>query len=143
MAPTTVSTKRSAIPSRFRSRPEYLKQIGLLDTVRRASADIGLLLNHALEKVAFLPFGLMIDQMALGRFLGQDHSVGIQQMRGGIFAWNIREWPRRSHAREADFDPGAKYHMPANVPYTRYFLSAFCSFSFIARFARRPDTLVR
>ncbi len=51
--------------------PEYLKQIGLLETVPPASADIGLLLNRALDKVAFLPFGLLIDKWRWEVFSGQ------------------------------------------------------------------------
>ena len=42
--------------------PEYLVRIGLLDKAPDASRDIGLLMGRALEKVAFLPFGLLIDQ---------------------------------------------------------------------------------
>lgn len=37
--------------------PEYLQQIGLLETLPPAEADLGLLLRQALDKVAFLPFG--------------------------------------------------------------------------------------
>ena len=42
--------------------PEYLVKIGLLDKAPDASADTGLLLRGALERLAFLPFGLLVDQ---------------------------------------------------------------------------------
>src|SRR3977135_1317314 len=42
--------------------PEYLVKIGLLDHAPRPPKDIGLLLHRALDKIAFLPFGLVIDQ---------------------------------------------------------------------------------
>jgi peptidyl-dipeptidase A len=109
--------------------PEYLKQIGLLDKVPDASADIPLLLDKALEKVAFLPFGLLIDQWRWKVFSGQikpaDYNKAWWEMRNkyqGIAAPVARS--------EADFDPGAKYHVPANVPYTRYFLAAVLQFQF-------------
>jgi peptidyl-dipeptidase A len=31
---------------------------------------------------------------------------------------------------EDDFDPGAKYHVPANTPYTRYFIAQFLQYQF-------------
>ena len=31
---------------------------------------------------------------------------------------------------EADFDPGSKYHIPANTPYARYFLADILQFQF-------------
>ena len=51
--------------------PEYLVKIGLLDKAPDASRDIGLLMTRALEKVAFLPFGLLIDQWRWQVFSGQ------------------------------------------------------------------------
>ena len=109
--------------------PEYLKQIGLLQNVPDASADIPLLLDKALEKVAFLPFGLLIDQWRWKVFNGEikpaDYNKAWWEMRNkyqGVAAPVART--------EADFDPGAKYHVPANVPYTRYFLAAVLQFQF-------------
>lgn len=109
--------------------PEYLKKIGLIETVPDASADIPLLLDKALEKVAFLPFGLLIDQWRWKVFSGEikpaDYNKTWWEMRNkyqGIAAPVARS--------EADFDPGAKYHVPANVPYTRYFLAAVLQFQF-------------
>jgi peptidyl-dipeptidase A len=109
--------------------PEYLKQIGLLDTVPPPSADIGLLMNRALEKVAFLPFGLMIDKWRWGVFSGK-----ISPSEYNKAWWDLRrEYQGVAppvERSEADFDPGAKYHIPANVPYARYFLSFVLQFQF-------------
>ncbi len=109
--------------------PEYLKKIGLLQTVPDSSKDIGLLLYKALEKVAFLPFGLMIDKWRWQVFSGQ-----ISPDQYNASWWKLRlEYqgvappiPRS----EADFDPGAKYHVPANFPYARYFLADILQFQF-------------
>jgi peptidyl-dipeptidase A len=109
--------------------PEYLKKIGLLPTVPDNSKDIGLLLYRALEKVAFLPFGLMIDKWRWQVFSGQ-----IPAEKYNESWWKLRlEYqgvappvPRS----EADFDPGAKYHVPANFPYARYFLADILQFQF-------------
>ena len=109
--------------------PEYLKQIGLLDSVPPPSADIGLLLNRALEKVAFLPFGLMIDKWRWGVFSGK-----ISPSEYNKAWWDLRrEYQGVAppvERSEADFDPGAKYHIAANVPYARYFLSFVLQFQF-------------
>ena len=109
--------------------PEYLKQIGFLDSVPPPSADIGLLLNRALEKVAFLPFGLMIDKWRWGVFSGK-----IPPSEYNKAWWDLRREyqgiaPPVMRSEE-DFDPGAKYHIPANVPYARYFLSFVLQFQF-------------
>jgi peptidyl-dipeptidase A len=109
--------------------PEYLVKIGLLDQSPDASKDIGLLLARALEKVAFLPFGLMIDQWRWKVFSGE---IAPEQ-------YNKAWWDLRLKYQgvappmdrpETDFDPGAKYHVAANVPYTRYFLSFIMQFQF-------------
>lgn len=110
--------------------PEYLNKIGLLETVPPVGpADIGLLLDKALEKVAFLPFGLLIDQWRWQVFNGAispaDYNKTWWQLRNkyqGVAAPVTRS--------EADFDPGAKYHVAANVPYTRYFLAGVLQFQF-------------
>lgn len=109
--------------------PEYLRQIGLIETVPPASGDIDYLLNQALSKVAFLPFALVIDSWRWEVFSGQVKPDGYNQ------AW----WALRLKYQgvappvertEADFDPGAKYHVPANVPYMRYFLARVLQFQF-------------
>ncbi|RLV60612.1 peptidase M2 family protein [Parashewanella curva] len=109
--------------------PKYLKKIGLLEQVPDQSKDIGLLLKQALDKVAFLPFGLMIDQWRWKVFSGQ-----IKPSEYNKAWWELREkyqGIRPPVARdESDFDPGAKYHVPGNVPYTRYFLAHILQFQF-------------
>jgi len=109
--------------------PEYLKQIGLIDTVPPASGDIDYLLQKALEKVAFLPFGLIIDKWRWEVFSGQvkpdDYNKAWWDLR--LKYQGVAPPVPRS---EADFDPGAKYHVPGNVPYARYFLAAIYQFQF-------------
>ncbi len=109
--------------------PEYLKQIGLLETVPPVSSDIGLLMNRALDKVAFLPFGLMIDKWRWGVFSGKISPADYNKAW-----WDLRlqyQGVAPPVARtEADFDPGAKYHIPSNTPYARYFMAAILQFQF-------------
>jgi len=109
--------------------PEYLKKIGLIDSVPPASGDTDYLLQQALEKVAFLPFGLVIDKWRWEVFSGQ---LKPDQYNRGW--WELRlkyQGVAPPVARtEADFDPGAKYHVPGNVPYARYFLARIYRFQF-------------
>ncbi|MGH9456245.1 MAG: M2 family metallopeptidase, partial [Thermoanaerobaculia bacterium] len=109
--------------------PGYLKEIGLIEEIPPPSKDIGLLLRDALDSVAFLPFGLLIDKWRWGVFSGEISPAGYND------AW----WDLRTQYQgiqppeprgEAFFDPGAKYHIPANTPYTRYFLSFILQFQF-------------
>jgi peptidyl-dipeptidase A len=109
--------------------PEYLKQIGLIEVVPPASGDIDYLLQQALEKVAFLPFGLMIDKWRWEVFAEQ-----VKPEEYNKAWWDLRlkyQGVAPPVARtEADFDPGAKYHVPGNVPYMRYFLARILQFQF-------------
>jgi peptidyl-dipeptidase A len=109
--------------------PEYLVKIGLLDKAPDASRDIGLLLDRALEKIAFLPFGLLIDQWRWKVFSGEikpeDYNKAWWDLR--LKYQGIAPVTQRG---EEFFDPGAKYHVPANVPYTRYFLADILQFQF-------------
>jgi peptidyl-dipeptidase A len=109
--------------------PEYLHKIGLLEQVPPVNGDLALLMHKALEKVAFLPFGLVIDKWRWQVFSGQ-----IKPQDYNRTWWEIRTQYQGVAApvarTEEDFDPGAKYHVPANVPYTRYFLAAILQFQF-------------
>lgn len=109
--------------------PKYLQQIGLLEQVPDESKDIGLLMKMALEKVAFLPFGLLVDQWRWQVFSGQ---VTPEQYNQAW--WQLREKYQGVAApvarTENDFDAGAKYHVPGNTPYTRYFLAHILQFQF-------------
>lgn len=109
--------------------PEYLKQIDMITQVPGADADLGLLMHKALEKVAFLPFGLLIDQWRWQVFSGQikpaDYNKAWWELRRKY--QGVAPPVERS---EKDFDPGAKYHVPADTPYTRYFLADILQFQF-------------
>ncbi len=109
--------------------PDYLQKIGLLDRVPPPSKDIGLLLSKALEKVAFLPFGLLIDQWRWKVFSGEITSENYNKAWWDLKLKYQGVAPPNPRTEE-DFDPGAKYHVPANVPYTRYFLAHILQFQF-------------
>jgi len=109
--------------------PPYLVKLGLLDKAPDASKDIGLLLQRALEKISFLPFGLLIDQWRWKVFSGE-----ITPQEYNRAWWDLRLKYQGVAApaprSEEDFDPAAKYHVAANVPYTRYFLADILQFQF-------------
>ncbi|MEZ5497974.1 MAG: M2 family metallopeptidase [Steroidobacteraceae bacterium] len=110
--------------------PEYLRRIGLVGDVRPSQeAVINQQMKMALDKIAFLPFGRLIDQWRWRVFSGE-----IKPDDYNKAWWDLREKyqgiaPPVARS-EADFDPGAKYHIPANTPYTRYFLSFVLQFQF-------------
>ena len=109
--------------------PDYLVKLGLLDKAPDTSKDIGLLLHKALEKIAFLPFGLVIDQWRWKVFSGE-----IPPSKYNETWWELRRKYQGiappGNRTESDFDPGAKYHVAANVPYMRYFLADILQFQF-------------
>ena len=111
--------------------PEYLVQVGLLDAnkVPSADKDIGLLLRQAMDKVAFLPFGLLVDKWRWQVFSGDIQRSEYTK------AWHDLKLEYQGITppveRPADaFDPGAKYHIPGNTPYSRYFLARILQFQF-------------
>lgn len=109
--------------------PDYMQTLGLIDEVPPASEDIGLLLQQALDKIAFLPFGLLVDKFRWQVFAGE---ITPDQYNTGW--WRLRteyQGIRPPADRPADgFDAGAKYHVPGNVPYMRYFLARILQFQF-------------
>jgi peptidyl-dipeptidase A len=109
--------------------PDYLKQLKLIDEVPPAEADIRLQLRTALDKIAFLPFGLLIDKWRWEVFSGEVKPADYNRAW-----WELREKYQGVappvERTEADFDPGAKYHIPGNVPYARYFLARVYQFQF-------------
>jgi peptidyl-dipeptidase A len=109
--------------------PAYLKTLGLATTEPPAEADIPLQLRTALDKVAFLPFALALDKWRWGVFSGQ-----IKPADYNNAWWALREQYQGVappvERSEADFDPGAKNHIPTNVPYARYFLARIYQFQF-------------
>lgn len=109
--------------------PEYLQKIGMITSVPDASRDTGLLMARALEKVSFLPFGLLVDQWRWKVFSGEVKPDSYNKAW-----WDLRLkyqgiTPNGSRGEEF-FDPGSKYHVAAVVPYTRYFLAHILQFQF-------------
>src|SRR4051812_46863200 len=109
--------------------PEYLVKIGLLDKAPDASRDMGLLMDRALEKIAFLPFGLLIDQWRWKVFSGEVKPEDYNKAWWGLRLKYQGVAPPSARGEEF-FDAGAKYHVPDNTPYTRYFLAAILQFQF-------------
>jgi peptidyl-dipeptidase A len=110
--------------------PAYLESVGL---VKHASASHEAMINQqmkqALEKIAFLPFGKLIDEWRWRVFSGE-----IPPANYNAAWWELRRKYQGVSAplarSEADFDPGAKYHVANDTPYTRYFLSFIIQFQF-------------
>jgi len=109
--------------------PDYLKAIGLLQQQPPTDADIPLLLHTALDKIAFLPFALVMDKWRWEVFAGKVKPSDYERAW-----WDLREKYQGVappvDRTEADFDPGAKNHIPTNVPYVRYFLARVYQFQF-------------
>lgn len=109
--------------------PEYLQTINLLDDVPDASSDLGLLMSRALDKVAFQPFGLLMDKWRWQVFSGE---LTPETYNDGWWALRTEYQGIRPPAERpaAMFDAGSKYHIPANVSYTRYFIAHILQFQF-------------
>lgn len=110
--------------------PDYLKSIGLLDTVPKTDhSTLNVQMKMALSKVAFLPFGLLIDKWRWDLFSGKTPPE-----KANAAWWELRKSIQGiappSPRSEDFFDPGAKYHVPASTPYVRYFLSHVYQFQF-------------
>jgi peptidyl-dipeptidase A len=110
--------------------PSYLHEINLVGPTKQSKeATINQQMKLALDKLAFLPFGKMIDEWRWRVFSGE-----VKPTEYNAAWWKLREQyqgvaPPVTRTEE-DFDPGAKYHVPANTPYTRYFLSYILQFQF-------------
>ncbi len=110
--------------------PEYLAEVGLIPSAEQSDeAVINRQMQVALDRIAFLPFGKLIDEWRWGVFSGaiapEDYNKAWWELRTkyqGVAAPVERT--------EADFDPGSKYHVPGNVSYTRYFLAHVLMFQF-------------
>jgi len=109
----------------------YLAGVGLLPKGMKSSREalINRQMKVASEKIAFLPFGKLVDQWRWGVFSG-----AIPPEKYNEAWWDLRRKYQGVEApvarSEEDFDPGAKYHVPGNTPYTRYFLSFVMQFQF-------------
>ena len=110
--------------------PGYLADLGILKAApSNDKAEMNVLMGRALDKVAFLPFGLMIDKWRWDVFSGKTPPTQYNKAWWDLvlkYQGIVPPAPRS----EADFDPGAKYHVPANVPYLRYFLAHVYQFQF-------------
>jgi len=111
--------------------PDYLVKLGLLDQAKMPGPekDIGLLLRQAMDKVAFLPFGLLMDKWRWSVFSGAFKAAGYED------GWNALRLQYQGivppvERPDTAFDPGAKYHIPGNTPYARYFLARILQFQF-------------
>lgn len=110
--------------------PGYLNAIGLIDNVEsNEQAVINQQMKLALGKIAFLPFGKLIDQWRWKVFSGE-----IKPEDYNKTWWELRTQYQGISAPiprgEENFDAGAKYHVAANVPYTRYFIAHILQFQF-------------
>lgn len=112
--------------------PKYLADIDLIseDMIPPADADTGLLMERALDKIAFLPFAYIVDSWRWKVFSGEvkpdDYNKAWWELRSKYQGIVPPGGPRPDDA----FDPGAKYHIPGNTPYLRYFLSFVMQFQF-------------
>ncbi len=110
--------------------PDYLAKTGLVPPAKRSrEAVINEQMQMALQKIAFLPFGKLIDEWRWKVFSGE-----VTPANYNAAWWELREKyqgvaPPIARS-EADFDPGAKYHVPGSVSYTRYFLAFILQFQF-------------
>lgn len=111
--------------------PDYLVEIGLLDKAKvpGADKDLGLLLRQGMDKLAFLPFGLLVDRWRWGVFDGTIKPAGYNAAWTALRLQYQGITPPVERPANA-FDPGAKYHIPGNTPYTRYFLARILQFQF-------------
>jgi peptidyl-dipeptidase A len=110
--------------------PAYLKEIGLLSKISKNDKGvINKQMQDALQKIAFLPFGKLVDQWRWDVFSGKTTPA----------TYNADWWKLRAKMQgvgapaprgEDHFDPGAKYHIPGNTPYARYFLAHIIQFQF-------------
>ena len=112
--------------------PEYYNKIGLISEAeaKAATSDpISLLMQQALQGVVSVPWTLMLDKWRAGVFSGE-----ISESQLNDSWWELREYyqgigaPRERG--ENAFDPGAKYHIPGNTPYTRYYLAQILQYQF-------------
>ena len=112
--------------------PDYLNQIGFIseEEANIAKEDpIGLLMKQALEGVVVVPWALMLDKWRSGVFNGE-----IKEEELNSSWWKLRKQYQgistNEERSEEYFDPGAKYHIPGNTPYTRYYLARIMQYQF-------------
>lgn len=110
--------------------PQYLQSIGLVGEQQQTQESlVNSQMRMALAKVAFMPFGLMIDRWRWGVFDGSITPENYNSAWWSLKAQYQGVAPATARGEEF-FDAGAKYHVPGNTPYTRYFLSHVLQFQF-------------
>ena len=112
--------------------PDYYHKIGMIteaEAINAKSDPISLLMQQALDGVVSVPWTLMLDKWRAGVFSGETSEAELNNSW-----WELREYYQGIKApreRDADaFDPGAKYHIPGNTPYTRYYLAKILQYQF-------------
>ena len=109
--------------------PDYLKNIGLRDTAVPEGNDVDVLMQRALEKVAFMPFAYLVDKWRWDVYSGKTKPAEYDQAW-----WALREQyqgvKRPAPLSTSGFDAGAKYHVPGDTSYARYFLATMLQFQF-------------
>jgi len=112
--------------------PDYYHKIGMIteaEAINAKSDPISLLMQQALDGVVSVPWTLMLDKWRAGVFSGETSEAELNNSW-----WELREYYQGIEApreRDADaFDPGAKYHIPGNTPYTRYYLAKILQYQF-------------
>ena len=122
--------------------PDCLQQIGFIDQDQALEAkedEVGLLMKQALEGVVVVPWALMLDKWRAGIFKGE---IAYDDNNSW---WDLRNKYQGiappSNRSGDSFDPAQKYHIPANTPYTRYYLAKLCSINFMNLFAWQQDLM--
>jgi peptidyl-dipeptidase A len=109
--------------------PDYLKNIGLRDTAVPEGNDVDVLMQRALEKVAFMPFAYLVDKWRWDVYSGKTKPAQYDEAW-----WALREQyqgvKRPAPLSASGFDAGAKYHVPGDTSYARYFLATMLQFQF-------------
>ena len=112
--------------------PDYLTQIDFISEKEASLAKedpIGLLMKQALDGVVVVPWALMLDKWRSGVFNGEIDETNLNSSW-----WRLREYYQgistSTERSEEYFDPGAKYHIPGNTPYTRYYLARIMQYQF-------------
>lgn len=109
--------------------PDYLRKVGLRDDQAGGTDDVPALMQRALEKVAFLPFAYLVDKWRWDVYAGKTQPADFDKSW-----WALREQyqgvSRPAPLAPNGFDAGAKYHVAADVPYTRYFIATLLQFQF-------------
>ncbi|XP_063619169.1 angiotensin-converting enzyme [Cydia splendana] len=110
------------------SSPRHLQTLGLVQrSVADTAHDTNFLFTQAMDKLAFLPFALSMDRWRWDVFTGE-----VRKEQYNCHWWRLREQYQGIKPpvlrSELDFDPGSKYHIPANIPYIRYFVSTVLQF---------------